>query len=220
MPYAHASTEYEQDRTEMSSGMANTYKLWAILSSGLCFVLVGYIVASHVTAPAGEDQITNGAGLVDEFVVPVELRDLPREWISATLEDGPTGHSVMIELAPSGEFIAERCTHRGYFDQKRGAIRKQDWPFCEALLVGTLAEITPDRIVILSASGTRTELALNTAGTREEAPRLLLGLHATLLDLVPGSRNDLYQRMEARPAIQAEREAMLQDQTASRTNGG
>ena len=97
----------------MSRGTANTYKLWAIVTSGLCVALGAYIVASYVTAPVDEAPMADDAALVAELAVPAEFHDLPQEWMSAALDEGSTGHSIMIEFAPAGEFIAERCTHRG-----------------------------------------------------------------------------------------------------------
>lgn len=199
----------------MNGGSTRAYKLWAIASSTLCLLLVGYIVASHVTAPTGDGRMGGSSGLETEIVVPDALRELPQEWMSAELEKGARGHSVGVRFAPSGEFIAERCTHRGYFDIDRGERRASDWPFCEMLLEGRVTAIRDGAVTVRSADGTLAEVAMQSIGTLE-APRLVLDLNGAPLELVPGSRNDLYQRMEALPRIQAEREAMLQGEAGTR----
>lgn len=188
------------------------YRLWAIASSLLCLALLAYIAAAWWLAPGsvdGQRAAASSTGLpgAEPASIPTRLRNLPPEWMSRALAPGPTGHAVLIDLAHARELIVERCTHRGHFDASRGVPRETDWSFCELVVRGAIESATDSELAVRGADGTLQRFAVELTGPSRE---LLLTLGDLRLELVEGSRNDLYQRMEAEPEVAAEHQAMLE----------
>jgi hypothetical protein len=201
------------DRGADTANAARAYKLWAIASSALCAVLIAYIVASHATAPDGDGQpAAEAAPAPDPSGIPTEvpaaLRGLPTEWVHRAAEDARIGWSVVLDPTGTRELIAERCTHRGYFDLDAGTPRDTDWRFCETVLAGSIVALDDDELAVRAPTGEIRRVGYAVEGT-PDTPRLVLVLGGRPTVLVPGTRNDLYQQMDRVPAIRAEHEALL-----------
>jgi len=198
----------------VASGAERFYRAWAIVSSLACLALVAYIAAApgRPDPEAGPGAETGTAGLA----LPPALQRLPREWASGPAGGEPVGHAVLLDLTGSGELMVERCRHRGYFDFERGAPRSDDWSFCESLLAGSIESVSGEALVVRVATGGSRRIGYGVRG-EGGAPRLVLELDEARLELAPGSRNDLFQRLDQLPAILAERDAMLRHALESRT---
>jgi hypothetical protein len=191
-------------------------KAAAIFFALLSAALLGYIFATQTDeepmAPAPQPA---GAPLRAEqsasdpvdtpFAVPLELRGLPTEWVSAASGDDHKGHAALLDLEGRRELIIEACEHRGYFDTAAGEPRPEDWSFCEPVVWGRVLAIEPGALVVRSRDGSELDASIEVSRA-EDGPRIALTISDRNLDLVPGSKNDLYQRMDQTDPIRAEAE--------------
>jgi hypothetical protein len=185
-------------------GSPGLYRLWAIASSGLCIGLAAYILAGEGDRAARRGEPPEGPA-----PLPPELRGLPREWISERNGPDHTGHAVVLDLEVARELIVERCRHRGYFDEERGEPVPEQWSFCESDVSGRVVEAESGRLAVRDREARELDVPMEVSRATP-APRLALEIEGARLELVPGSKNDLFQRLEAEPAIRAGKERSLQ----------
>jgi hypothetical protein len=198
-----------------SSPSSRFIRVWALASTALCVVLVGYIVASHWSSVASDDGPAAAAPLAIA-PIPQAWRDLPSEWMSQTTEPDHTGHVVLLDLAANREVIVERCRHRGYFDRLRGQPREADWSFCEPIVRGHIESVDRDGFALRRTDGRVAHVGISVE-RGSTVPRLILAFEGVRLALAPGTKNELYQQMESSPDIREEREALLEFSTSART---
>ncbi|HAZ13449.1 MAG: hypothetical protein A2X86_13045 [Bdellovibrionales bacterium GWA2_49_15] len=132
---------------------------------------------------------------------------LPSSWMSEELNPSKRqGHSLLFDLAVSKKLILERCTAMLYLDPKT---RKPIPPrpaegndFCVPILWNEIVDIDDHHIVIRDEKQGKT-LSFPFKISEKKAQIKVDGLE---VNLIPGTRNDLLQRIESLESVVKEKD--------------
>lgn len=161
--------------------------------SGLVLLLAGVIAGQNLErSRRAEPPPTAGADPANAAAPVQPPRSATEYWITRPERDATrTGFSAWAVLRPGGNLVVERCRAPDRATRTPG----QDpypIPECEELVDGTIAVLGDDHLVVATPQGRRTlRYALARSGGIESL-RLDTGEE---VELVPGSRNDLFQRL-------------------------
>ncbi|MEO1574787.1 MAG: hypothetical protein AAFU65_07490 [Pseudomonadota bacterium] len=156
--------------------------------------------ARHATDMPYTDESAQRTPPPPAYSVPESFNGVANEWRS-TVRNDTTGYAVLFQ-PERRRIIAERCQHHGYASSD-GMIGSE---FCTTLVKGTLTSLETDEATLMDREGNPVTVRLN-LGDDGQTLRMRFGEHD--LRLMPGSRNDLMQAMEALPDVQEKKRAFI-----------
>lgn len=140
------------------------------------------------------------------YTVPEEFSDAPTQW-RTEVGSKPAAYAALFDPSRR-ELIVEHCKHPGY-DVEGGRNLVQDGEVCARVLTARLASLTREQAVALDRDGQRVDVRID-ASLAEQTPSLRLRFGDHDVDMVPGTRNDMFQALERIPAIATQKEKYMQ----------
>jgi hypothetical protein len=200
-------------------------KSWAIIASAFALILLGVLIgqrlgqapdAETVTEKARATELTAGTdintntdgtsstdgGPGDEpvaFLIPAAFTSIPSEWHTIIKEDSFDGYAILFD-PPRREVIIEKCRHPGYFDPESGQPLPEGMEFCTNVLWGQILVMDEQSAVVQARNGEQLKLTLSLTA-KDEQSHLALSFPGHQMNLVPGSKNDLFQALERNPVM-------------------
>ena len=206
-------------------------RYWAIAASAIALVLLGILIGQrfghtpdsgpvidkgHATELTGGTEVktsTNGTsnsdgatssdgGPIDEpesFVIPTAFTSIPSEWHTIIIEDSFDGYAILFD-PPRREVIIEKCRHPGYFDPEAGQPLPEGVEFCTNVLWGQLLAMDEHSASVHARNGKQLELNLSLT-TEDGQSQIALSFPGHQMNLVPGSKNDLFQALDRKPVM-------------------
>lgn len=181
---------------------------------GLVLLLLGVIAGQNLERSRGiRPELPLVANPAPVQSVPPQAAPAlsPTEyWISTTeMDAGRLGFSSWVVLRPGGSFLVERCKAPDYAMAERSGVAPElPLPACETLIDGSTAQMSEKQLVVRSRDGSLRTFGF-TLAKRGATESLFLDLERRV-ELVPGSKNDLYQRLQRIPADEPARKRILQ----------
>lgn len=219
----------------MSSGFI---KYWAVGATAIALVLLGVLIGQQfgqapdselgiekgraIELTGGTDVNTNtvettssdgGPGDKPEaFVIPAAFTSIPSEWHTIISEDSFDGYAILFD-PPRREVIIEKCRHPGYFDPEADRPSPQGVEFCTNVLWGQLLAMDEHSAMVQTRSGKQLELSLSLT-TEDGQSQLALSFPDHQMNLVPGSKNDLFQTLDRKPVMVEQKQQKFEFQEA------
>lgn len=212
----------------MSSNIA---KNWAVAATAIALVLLGVVIGQRTgrDVDSAQDILTTPAtGQVAEnaghpapgasaptstdaesdnqpapYVIPDAFVSLPSEWRTAYDEGDYHGYAILFD-PPRREVIIEKCFHPGHFSQETGQPVPEGWEFCDNVLWGQLVSLDEHTAHVQARNGTQLDLTLS-LDNEDGQSHLALSFPGHSMDLIPGSKNDLFQAMDKSPEMTEQR---------------
>ena len=209
---------------------SNLSRNWAIAASAIALVLLGVVIGQYTSRNSNPEPVTAGvpqpapvsgntsradvpeAATDTEgeggdgpapFVIPQAFVSLPSEW-RTEFEDGDYhGYAILFD-PPRREVIIEKCFHHGHFDQDTGQPIADGWEFCDNVLWGQLESLDEHSAHVRARNGTQLDLDLALSDANGQT-HLALSVPGHQMELIPGSKNDLFQAMDQSPQMAEQR---------------
>ncbi|MFK8032165.1 MAG: hypothetical protein AB8G18_18185 [Gammaproteobacteria bacterium] len=211
-------------------------KTWAIVATALALVLLGIVIGRHTEpvptviaeAPVEyetDTQTSTEPGRsreVEVYRIPVQFNGIKSEWRSEVERAGLSGDEQLSGYSAlfdpeRRQVIVEECRHAGYFDQNTGKpIDGASVDFCTVIMKGRLTQLTERSAVVETGINESIDVSLE-LDQSDEQPQLSMVLNERRIELIPGSRNDLYQLMDVSPKIKAQK-SLLYDYDQEQMN--
>lgn len=140
---------------------------------------------------------TEGQNAGDEpkpFVIPTAFTSLPSEWHTVLTDDGFDGYAILFD-PPRREVIIEQCRHPGYFNTETGQSLPRGLEFCTNVLWGEMQTMDESSAQVKSRNGELLDMTLSLS-SEDGQSQLAVSFPGHQMNLVPGSKNDLFQAMD------------------------
>ena len=190
-------------------------KNWAMAVTVIALVLMGVLIGQRIgptqgpgsdadedattglVQSAGERTITSNEIQEEKksYEIPAKFTSIPSEWQTVLTENNFSGYAILFNPARQ-EVIIEECHHPGYFDSSIGQPIPQGQAFCSNVLWGQLQTLNEHSALVLARNGQQLELTLLLTSENGQS-QLALSFPGHLMELVPGSKNDLFQAMDS-----------------------
>lgn len=219
----------------MSSGFV---KYWALCTTAIALVLLGILIGQRLGQPpepealidddrgtelaeaadvySNNDRTTGSGGESlkepETFIIPAVFTSIPSEWHTIINEDSFDGYAILFD-PPHREVIIEKCRHPGYFDPETDRPLPQGVEFCTNVLWGQLLAMDEHSAMVQARSGKKLELSLSLT-TEDGQPQLALSFPDHQMNLVPGSKNDLFQTLDRKPVMVEQKQQKFEFQEA------
>ncbi len=200
----------------MSNGFL---KVWAFLATAVALVLLGIVIGRHTekSAPVDYHFASGAPGVsaatdsrdpttapVAPYSVPGNFVGLKTQWRSALNNEALNGYAILFD-PERREVILEYCLHPGYFNAKLEQPIYSESDFCQTVLWGTLVELSETVAKAVDRQGNAQKLTLRLNKNGPDS-RLEISFDEHELDLVYGSKNDLFQLVEQSEAIREQKQ--------------
>ena len=136
----------------------------------------------------------NASNEPEPFVIPETFTSLPSEWHTVLSDAGFDGYAILFD-PPRREVIIEQCRHPGYFNTETGQPLAEDIEFCTIVLWGEMQSMDESSAQVKPRTGELLDMTLSLTNEDNQS-RLSLAFSGHQMNLVPGSKNDLFQAME------------------------
>lgn len=146
------------------------------------------------------------------FVVPEAFTSLPSEWHTVLTDGGYDGYAIVFD-PPRREVIIEQCRHPGYFNMKTGQPVADGLEFCTIVLWGEMQTMDESSAQVKARAGELLDLTFSLTNEDKQS-QLALSFPGHQMNLVSGSKNDLYQAMESAPAMMEQKRLNFEFQQA------
>jgi hypothetical protein len=137
------------------------------------------------------------------LVIPEAFVSLPSEWRTEFHDSDYHGYAILFD-PPRREVIIEKCFHPGHFDQDTGQPIADGWEFCDNVLWGQLESLDEHSAHVRARDGTQLDLDLALSDANGQT-HLALSFPGHQMELIPGSKNDLFQAMDQSPQMAEQR---------------
>lgn len=168
-----------------------------------------------VVAPGNPNAATTdparGGQTQPVYVVPDVFADVPTEWRTAVGRK-PQAYAALFDPVRR-ELIVEHCQHPGYDVADEDALSRAA-DICTLALRARIAQLADDRAIAIGRDGDPVEVRID-AALDEQPPRLRLRFGEHDVDMLPGSKNTMFQALEAMPAIAQQKSDFLRAQMAA-----
>jgi hypothetical protein len=209
---------------------SNLSRNWAIAASAIALVLLGVVIGQYTSRKSNPEPVTasvpqpapvsgntfradvrevttdtegEGGDGPAPFVIPEAFVSLPSEW-RTEFEDGDYhGYAILFD-PPRREVIIEKCFHPGHFDQDTGQPISDGWEFCDSVLWGQLESLDEHSAHVRARDGAQLDLDLALSDADGQT-HLALSFPGHQMELIPGSKNDLFQAMDQSPQMAEQR---------------
>ena len=193
------------------TGFTKALMAWALGATLVAVSAVSFILgkavaeAPSIHTPVAQDERSRSdaapAATRSRYAVPESWRSLPTEWRSRVV-DAPDGFAALFDPTQR-RLIVERCAHHAYFSRE-----DMNDDLCTPLASGVLQSLGDTRATLRDRAGQQIDVRV-AVDDQSEPPVLRLEIRDEHIEMIPGSRHDLYQAFEALPTVRENRTAHI-----------
>lgn len=215
-------------------------KAWALFASALALILFGVQIGrTPMFSPAEKhnmQSVERASGLVSTetdsistevggngdtqsvgskvpeavYSVPDAFVGLPTEWRTQFNGVDFNGYAILFDPFRQ-EIIVEQCRHPGHFDEALNRPIEAGTSFGKIVLWSRINLLSSLMANVTTRDGKPEEIKLSL--TEKEGQRhLALSFGNHVMDLIPGSKNDLYQAMDRTPEMRRQQRLVFEYQ--------